>query len=639
MEDEQGMDALPQRDPVEFLYSLLNEAQELRARFEAQWDRNARLYAGDHWETLPPDGLKQFTLNMIKRAIDSICAVMTEQRPRTTLAPRETVAPGIAFIDQLAGAELAAGLAKAGEVIEGIFDPFTPTQSPLVTGQPITDTQAKMLIEAGLLPEESVIVVNDSSIAEACDTVLNGFWDAGKWMWSIAEAIQACLVTGHRDIEIGWDADRQIPTITQYPAKNTWIDPNCTDYDTAQYGIVARVMSVDEAVALYPMHEAAIRANAEQNVTNIENATISGIYNTLYERDMTLMVTGWIRNQPYGVADEQGNPAVDETGQPIRRFGVRKIICIGQTVVADEPAEFGDIQLVRFRNIPLPDRPYALGEPEILEDCNEQLNRQASIFMNHLRYFQTPQVIMSEEVRRLQGADTPYSHPGKVWTVPDHFYQQGGASKPPIEIVQPPPLDGSQLKLFQVMVELFNSMAGQTDVMRGEAPAGVTSGVALEALQREARGTIGLRSMWIEKAVTRMTSICLTMIRDHMTEEGWRRYTDKYSPKVLEAIRNRMKDVELDVVVEMAAGRGETRQTEMQKAQLMRQTGELTRLTYLEKMGIPDPEGEAKGIVKEQIEMMQAQAALAMSGGAEGDTKDSKGVPSGKKNRGSQTAA
>lgn len=612
MEDTTGTDApslteTQASDPVELVHSLLNEAQLVRSNYEANWDRNQRQYGGDQWDTLPPEGLRQVTLNMTKRAIDSICAVMTEQRPRTTLSPRETLAPGIAYINQQAGSALAAQLLASGQAIQGVFDPADPDTSPLLTGEPITDDIGKMLVEMQLLPEDAIVVVNDSTIAAACKTVIDGMWDRGHWLWWIAEAIQAALVIGHRDVEFGWDYERQMPIITSYPAKNTWIDPNATDYENAQYGIVARVMSIDEAVAQFPQHADAIRRSADQNVTNIANATLSSIYGILYERDMTLLITAWVRNQPFEVEmqDEAGNIATEQ------RTGIRKMMVIDSELLYDGMCEFDDIPLIRFKNIPIPDRPYALGEPEILRDAQEIVNRIPSIILNQLRYYQTPQIVMSQSVRESQGANAIYSHPGKIWTIPDAAYHAIPTGQKPLEIIEPPRIDGAQLETFNQFVAVFNELAGQTDVMRGEAPSGVTSGVAIDSLRREARGTIGLRSMWIERAVTRMTAMTLSMIRDHLTPEGWKLYTDKYSPQVLEAIQARLKQAEFDIVIEMAAGRGETRQSEMQKAQVMREGGNLSQESYMEAMGVPDPEDEIKKIQREQADMILTQQALA----------------------------
>ena len=116
---------------------------------------------------------------------------------------------------------------------------------------------------------------------------------------------------------------------------------------------------------------------------------------------MVMVTTAWIRNQKIPLVNPDGTPALDEAGQPATKIGIRQIKTVGDSVLLEDgECEWPDIPVVRFKNTPLPDRPYSLGEPEILWDMQQQANMLFSNLGDTARYQANPQQIMvaGEEV-------------------------------------------------------------------------------------------------------------------------------------------------------------------------------------------------------------------------------------------------
>ena len=61
------------------------------------------------------------------------------------------------------------------------------------------------------------------------------------------------------------------------------------------------------------------------------------------------------------------------------------------SIVDRGPNPFDEIPVAWNVNLPRPDTPYGIGDPENVHDLQDALNRVASHLHNHLRYFASPQ--------------------------------------------------------------------------------------------------------------------------------------------------------------------------------------------------------------------------------------------------------
>lgn len=601
-------------DPLTLLDQLIQEAQQMRGQFEAQWKLNRQRYGGQQWEDPAPKGRTHRVVNMIKRAVDGQVAVMTQSRPRVTVTPEDHPAPAMYAIRQPAGMNLAGKLGMMGQGIAGVFDPSDPASSPLLgQGQMavLPEAQIKPLIDAGLLTSDDLYRIDAEAVAKTAWRVFDKMWDVYKWDWKIAECIQNAQIIGHRDILVEWDEEKQCIVLSQLPEKNTWIDPIHTDIDDARFFVAAEVLSLAEAVAAYPQHADAIRTHTQQTFTNVSNSSLSEVYNQLYySTDMVLILTAWVRDQPIPLMNPDGTPAMDQNGQPAFKRGIRQIKVVGDAItIEDGECPWPDIPVVRLKNVPLPDRPYCLGEPEILWDLQQDVNRIISNLGDQARYFANPQAVMVAEARKsLKRADAIHSHPGRTITVSAEVMEQ--CKGRPVEYWVPPPISGSQMEYLQQIIGMFHEVSMQSDVMRGVQTPEAQSGVAIESLQAAGRGAIAYKSFWCEKAILQIAEMSMHAIQHMMKPGAWGVYVAAYPDDILMMMQAQAKQTRFKVAVELSSGKGFSRQQKQQRAQVMRSEGDYSLTSYMEDMEVEDTEREVQRMTEEAVNKAKLQAKL-----------------------------
>lgn len=600
-------------DPVVMVSDLIYEANQLRALFEPQWLKNRNYYKGCQWERQAPQGRTQRTINLISRSIDDTVAVMTQTRPRIKVTPDEPAENGVYFVKQAAGQQVAAQLQQSQAGITGVFNPNSPDASPLLQLTPLLDAQAKAMMDAGLLKADDVWKLDDEVVAQNAWKVVDRLWDLKYWDWKLAEVILDAQIIGHRDVLIEFDEDAQEVNLVSIPEQNTWIDPLATDIDEARYFISAEVMSADAAIDMYPQFKKEILNNLQQTFTTAAygGATLSPIYNDqTYRRDMCLIYTAWIRDQEIPLKGEDGEPALDDDGEPRTKTGIRQIkVVAGAALLEDGECPYPDIPVVRFKNVPLPDRPYTLGEPEKLYDLQMEVNRTFSNMGDHGRYMAGPQQVMPNEARKyLKSPEKLYSQPNRLIFLPAEIIKMiGGASS---MFWTPPPIAESVFKFFAQTLSMFHEKSGQSDVMRGQDTPDAKSGVAIEALQSAARGSIGFKSFWAEKAVRMMAKAALHCMV-HMAKPGtWQEYIRTVPPTVLDLMQQRAQKMEFKINVEMAVAKGQSRNAEANKALTLFEAEALSLETLHEKMEIADPSQERARMMQDALDKAKVQMQI-----------------------------
>lgn len=631
----------PKDDLAAMVLEAVEEAQSLRQEYENRWDRNAQLYGGKHWLKAAPQGAIQYTFNKIQLACDAITAVVTEQRPKTTFAPRETNVAGVFYLAQPAGQQAMANiyqLLEAGAIadvgIATILGTITPEQwsgvEPLAYKQGQFLAKLVQIADIGQtigLAADDIVEVTDTMLAGGMEVVYEGIWDKNKWDWWFLRCRDASGIYGHQDTIYQYDEDTGKHDLILPPPKNTWIDPAATDIDDAQHYHWAQIMDKDKAIRRFPHLREAILENASATVDDsIGGGRLSDVYtNTTFHRERVVLLTSWFRDHEF------------EDGE----YGILQVRTIAGSTVDSGRCAYRDIPAIRQFNMPIPYRPYGRGEPEILEGPQDIVNRLGSIIGNIPRFHQFPQQFMARSVRKNMKPGELHAAPGRTIPIDDAAIAAAGGIDKLIHTEYPAGAPAWLFESFDYFNKMMDDMAGRVDVLRGQAPSGVSSGVALDSLRREARGVIGLRAAWAEKALMRLADLVRGAIADLMPPDQWKQYTDKYPIEALTAVRALAKDVEMDVAIELSSGHGSIKEADQRKSLIMRQQGDLSQKTFLEKMEIADAEEEQQQILTEKMQMAQIEAAMAQQAAAAQRPQQpstSAGGPSGQNaQRGEQT--
>jgi len=657
------------------LDDLLREANSLRSDVSDGWQTGLDRYNGVHWDRPAKKGLKQFTLNRTQVAVLASVAVQTEQRPRIKLEPVESNDKPIVFLSQsgvrklsavpMLGVEFeafqAAGLAELTDEQVGAL---------LEIPSPVPDPQTMMPVS--LFTDADFVMVNDETATKAIQQMLDIMLDRSDFDYKLVEQVTNKAIIGHQATLMQWNPQKREPQVINVHPMNCWIDPTATGIDDAEYFILAQVMSAEQATGLFPENAADIKQAASSGQINESEAVVVGgslgapYRDTDFERGMVVVWTLWRRNQSFPMTPDEAmaeggvtqseEPLLDDAGLPMlgpdgmpatqqvmmaedgsltdpeaenwpMRTGIRQQVFIKGKVLQDIECPYDEIPIAWNINLPRPFRPYGISLPERLEDVQQLLNRLWSIIHNHLKYNQSPQQYMPQSMLNALGdkAEGLHSHPGRIVPVPDDIWQMAGGKALFTENAATVPT--VIFDLIQLATAEFKEISGHTDALTGNVPSGVESGRAIMALQGAARGTIGYMSLFTEKAVRQMVKLYVCMIRDYMSDQDWARGMSNFPVPVLQAIRSRTKELDFDIRVEVASGRGTSREIEKQEARVDYGTGLDTLQGTLERLGRPNAEQKAQ-----QILMERAMGAMPMPGGAPteakppGDKGDADGV-------------
>lgn len=611
---------------------LIREGQDARDDHEDTWDRNLERYMGSHWDKSPPRGLQQFTCNRILPAILAGVAVQTEQRPRVELRPVENGDPPVVYLNSN-------GAAKA--TTSGI--PFNERQ--LMGAEPLTDDEVASLMkipnpQAATMPgapptfftAEDFTGITDATATKAVQTAIDVMFDRTGFDAHFIENVTNKSIVGHQATLVQWDEQKRMPQLITLHPRNCWIDPTAVDIDSAEWFILATVMSVEKAVILFPEHEAVIRSMATSGQQRGGVADQIGqlgqpYTGTDFGRDMVTIYTVWERNQPLpmneadamqnGVSRMTLDDGVDvlhvngkETSEdapdwPTRPGILQTRILEGIAVLDSMECPYETIPVALNINLPIPYRPYGIGEPERLEDPQQLMNRLWSNMANHYKYFQSPTNVMSQSMYNAlqEQGESMHSHPGRTIIVPDDLYI---ANKGRVKVSEDAPtFPQAAVNCLQMAITEFKEISGHTDVMLGKPHSGAESGKAITALQNAARGTLGYRSALSEKYVRQLVRLYVCILRDYMTPEDWKKMVSAYPIEVLTAIQGRTKQLDFDISVEIVSGRGVTREVSRNNAVQEFQLGLETLEGVLDRIGTENAHAKALQILAERNMMQQ----------------------------------
>jgi hypothetical protein len=602
------------------LDDLLRESQLVRDLYEPTWDENLNWYLGNHWKKPPKRGLKQFVDNRIQAAIIAHAAVQTESRPRIKLTPVETSDPPVTYLSP-------SGAAKVSQLN---LPDITPQQ---LQGQvPLSLEQASLLMmQAGpddpatgqptnVFGPEDFILVNDALAAEALQTTLDVLLDRSDFDYNLVENVLNKGVVGHQDMLCQWNESKRVPELVHIHQKCAWCDSKALSGDVSmfEYYILAEVLSEDEAIVRFPEQEEYIRSRATEGPpVDREQMAVRRLglnFDQDFRRRMVVLWTIWKRNEPIPAAPEDAPELIQAgvvPGSPEwpAKVGLAQVQLIGEVEVFNGECPYSDIPVSRNINLPIPHRPYGIGDPERLADLNDEINRILSIAHNHYKYFQSPQQYMTQSMSNALGdrRENLHSHPGRNVVVPDDVLIAAGGKLKFTE--DPPTFSPATISLLQLLISEFQEVSGHTNAISGTPSSGAESGRAILALQQAARGVVGFKAMYTERFVVHLIRLYVDMVTRFMTDEDWSAINSKYPVAVANALRQRTKQLEYDVRVEVVSGRGTSREVELQKARELYQIApsQPTLEMLLERHEVSDP----KALAAQIIQSMGAASAVA----------------------------
>ena len=192
--------------------------------------------------------------------------------------------------------------------------------------------------------------------------------------------------------------------------------------------------------------------------------------------------------------------------------GGRHIIIAGDQIVIDEPNPYWDqtfpIDMLDWhRN---PDSAWGTGEIEDLIELQKLLNKLVALIVEN-------GLLMTNAI---WVGDANALEP-KEWDELDNVPGLKIKKKPGSDLRREaaPPLPESMFKVIQYLEDAISKISGNTEIVRGQAPGEVKSGIAIEALQQAAMSIIRLKSRGVENLLERIGQKLISRIFQFESDE------------------------------------------------------------------------------------------------------------------------
>lgn len=615
-------------------------------------------------------GLLKMSLNRTQSAMVSGWAVETEKLTTVYIEPRESgdraewyIDPDYAPILQQMEQTGKLGVDALGQPM--ILQGFTAEQKAGL--EPLNEQNYDTLVKTLKIPEKYLLAVNDKTVADMAHNTLQAKWEDCGADQKVMEYVLRRNITGHSWASEDWDKEKMGFRITNWPFRDVWCDStkSCVE-DMAWLG-TEEYLDVAKAKLLWPEYAAKMDQWATRTAGHGEDYRGSSANRgTDFARKMLKVWTFYRRYEPYPmtedeairagkvareqqqVLDEFGVTSLDETGAPqMRDFlvlaetgeevtpespkwpkvsGVRHLVGLpdARVIVEDHRCEYLDIPFALNKALPIIDTPYGQGDPQRLEAIQQMINRLATYIVNILRMHAFPPEMWPQsilEALKAGGYTGANIKPMRKIGIPDHLWEKMAAAGTPALSVKLVSDVASFLQLLQFALAEHDRLSGHVDVMQGRVQPG-TSGVAIAQLQEAAKGPVGLKAKYTEWAVERLAKLALDSLVKWLPTSEWAKYNGRYARPVqtaegtvypaLEAMIGKLQKLDLNIRVEVAAGRGLDRQIKAQMSLEARKMQDLSRQKFLEaNPGLTDdPTEENRRIVNEKVEEAKAMQEM-----------------------------
>lgn len=272
------------------------------------WDQAPRRYLGDHYDKLPPEGIKHVTINKVQGTVIAHVAAETEQAATVRFNPVETQDEPRAVYFKPKASRKFVRMASAGvAVIQGFsstqiqgIDSINMDQYEVLTGQNTFQIPGQPPAPAMFDPEDFYLV-DDKMLCAIHQLLFDRFWAE---CWGDAVFLENefnCCLFGSASTLVDWDPESRKIKLTNPHIRNIFIDPICTRIEDAKYVIFDQVMPADSAKIEFPEYATEIdQASTLGSITGYNWGSGyrlgSQYLNTNYQRPMLILRTWWQRD-------------------------------------------------------------------------------------------------------------------------------------------------------------------------------------------------------------------------------------------------------------------------------------------------------------------------------------------------------
>lgn len=557
---------------------LAEEAADARAPHIAIASQNRNVYAyGEEY----PTGL--IVSNEIQNAIIAATDIQTKEPIRATLSGVESGEQGT--ILWAGPQEVGIQLGLLPQQVAAWTDPATGMVNPPI---PVEPQQAEVIRLS--LPSDKalwIVEITDELAAKSMQQVFDKVWSRSKLDRRITGNLLATNIDGWQFAYYHWIPTELRCELLPLSPSQVFIDTcGVEDISDAQYAGVDLVLDADKATRMFPRLADAIEANAGTGQPRREAGSDGlGAVEQSYQRPMVTIRIWWLRNQPIPMTpQEMAEQGMDPSDVEFR-YALRQVTIIGGQVQEDAECPYPEMPLLHNVNIPIPGRPFGLGEPYRLKGLQDARNSILRAEESHAEYFRHPPAAISQSMANAlpAAAAKRFSKPGMEFTIPDDLYRQMGGKLAIFSEI--PEFSASLITMDDRLRREITESSGHTEVLQGRANSQM-SGKAIETLQTAAASLIGFKSQRTGHMIEALANLILYSISHEADPVQIARIVSRYPINVLTAILRRVKSVEWDINVIVSIGSGQILAAKKAEARADLQLGAISMQTYREKTGI-----------------------------------------------------
>jgi hypothetical protein len=235
---------------------------------------------------------------------------------------------------------------------------------------------------------------------------------------------------------------------------------------------------------------------------------------------------------------------------------LRQITQLGNEIVDDRRCEFWDIPIVHNVNIPIPQKPFGIGEPYRLWKLQKARSRAVQAKVENAEWFRAPVVAMSKSMAASLKDRYKDAHikPGRTILVDDDLYKQLNGQIH--TIIEPPGMPEALRELDKDLKDTIDDSSGYNEVLRGQPSSQVTSGKMLDSYQAAASSMIGFKSQRTGDMVQRFSHLALHDLVTRVPVALKAQIVRKWPLHIWEEIDRQAQNIEWQIEVTIRSGNG-----------------------------------------------------------------------------------
>ena len=626
--------------------SVWGEGLDGQHTIEESWTLSKRMFYGDQLSS-PIAGIENPILNRTQNSIIANTAAQTQITPTIQFTPTSSQG-GTTFVMSENGSQFLQ-MDTSGKYVEGVGVVDQHTRETLlnmeqVLGEAlIPELLGRMLVAGDHVKQEYLLACNTTIAAELLQRAYDGEWSQMRGNKYFRDNVLQNNVFGHQPMFYQWDREKSQGVLENPPIKTVLPDPIQSNIEKFRFLIFNFIVSEEEAIDRYPEHEKAIK---EAGITGqFDGGSMGGLgvspapfswSNTQFNRNMVPITILWRRfvrfpmtakeairfgkvdldeNKQYRLPGEGGilgNGEVTEPGSKnwptISHIEEIHAIPSMDKVLRRQRCAYKDMPMAWNRNIHMIDRPYGISECVRLFHIQRVINLLFRSIVGIIEQYQFPPEVlplsvyermqkMGKDTRRVARRTMYFSDEELRELVPALQHLASWA----------PPMPASYITMLQLALGEHDRLSGDVDVLQGDTPAGVSSGVAIQQLQATARGPLGFKSRDAEETLERIADLHVDAMIRWMSPFHWEKYSNGYPRAGMRRLLEILDDREVTIRAEISSGRAINTEASKREAFEARRQGALSQRSFLDITKV------APGSSDQEIQRMLDERAVQMA--------------------------